>query len=69
MIKSVDPRDTRAVRNLENVIAWNEMMINEKRPKEAIEKYTRPGLHPAQSPAHGRSPGDHQVLHAGHDGA
>jgi len=42
MIKSVDPRDSRAVRNLENVIAWNEMMINQKRPKEAIEKYTRP---------------------------
>ena len=30
------------MRNLENVIAWNEMMINQKRPKEAIEKYTRP---------------------------
>ncbi len=41
MIKSVDPRDSRAVRNLENVIAWNDMMINQKRPKEAIEKYTR----------------------------
>ena len=37
MIKSVDPHDSRAVRNLENVIAWNEMMINQKRPKEAIE--------------------------------
>jgi predicted SnoaL-like aldol condensation-catalyzing enzyme len=42
IIKSVDPHDSRAVRNLENVIAWNEMMINQKRPKEAIEKYTRP---------------------------
>jgi predicted SnoaL-like aldol condensation-catalyzing enzyme len=42
MIKSVDPHDSRAVRNLENVIAWNEMMINQKRPKEAIEKYARP---------------------------
>jgi len=42
MIKSVDPRDSKAGRNLENVIAWNEMMINQKRPKEAIEKYTRP---------------------------
>ena len=42
MIKSVDPRDSRAVRNLENAIAWNEMMINQKRPKEAIEKYVRP---------------------------
>ena len=42
MIKSVDPRDSRAVRNLENFIAWNEMMINHQRPKEAIEKYTRP---------------------------
>ena len=42
MIKSVNPTDSKAVRNLENVIAWNEMMNNQKRPKEAIEKYTRP---------------------------
>ena len=42
MIKSVAPNDSKAVRNLENVITWNLMMINEKRPKEAILKYTRP---------------------------
>ncbi|MVU80693.1 hypothetical protein GPX89_26005 [Nocardia sp. ET3-3] len=42
MIEIVDVDDARAVRNKENVLAWVDMMINQKRPKEAVAKYVSP---------------------------
>lgn len=42
MIEIFDPSDARAVRNKDNVLAWCELMINQKRPREAVAKYLNP---------------------------
>jgi predicted SnoaL-like aldol condensation-catalyzing enzyme len=42
MIEIVNLGDRRAVRNKDNVLAWVEMMINQKRPREAVAKYVSP---------------------------
>ena len=42
MIVLVDPKDSRAVRNKDNVLALYEMMINQKKSEEATAKFVRP---------------------------
>jgi hypothetical protein len=42
MIVLVDPNDSRAVRNKENVLALYEMMINQKKSEEATAKFVSP---------------------------
>ena len=42
MIKAVDPNDSRAVRNVENTLACYELLINQKKPYEAAEKFLAP---------------------------
>jgi predicted SnoaL-like aldol condensation-catalyzing enzyme len=42
MIVLVDPSDSRAVRNKENVLALYEMMINQKKSEEAAAKFVSP---------------------------
>jgi predicted SnoaL-like aldol condensation-catalyzing enzyme len=42
MIEIVDPKDTRAVRNKENVLALYDAMINNKNPEEAVSKFLEP---------------------------
>ena len=39
----VDPRDRRAVRNIENVLTLYQMMINESRAEEGTSKFLTPG--------------------------
>jgi len=43
MIEIVDTNDRAAVRNLNNIVQLHEVMINQKRPKEAVAKYLDPG--------------------------
>src|SRR5690349_19675001 len=43
VIKLVDPNDDKAVRNLNNIVDLHEVMINQKRPEEAVAKYLDPG--------------------------
>lgn len=42
MIVLVDPKDSRAVRNKDNVLALYEMMINQKKSEEATAKFVSP---------------------------
>lgn len=42
MIVIVDPHDTRAVQNKDNVLALYELMINQKKPEEAVAKFLVP---------------------------
>jgi predicted SnoaL-like aldol condensation-catalyzing enzyme len=42
MIVTVDPKDARAVRNKDNVLALYEMMINLKKSEEGTAKYVSP---------------------------
>jgi predicted SnoaL-like aldol condensation-catalyzing enzyme len=42
MIVLVEPSDSRAVRNKENVLALYEMMINQKKSEEATAKFVSP---------------------------
>jgi predicted SnoaL-like aldol condensation-catalyzing enzyme len=42
MIKLVDPNDSRAVRNLDNVLALYDLMINQKKSKEGTAKFVSP---------------------------
>lgn len=42
MIVLVDPNDSRAVRNKDNVLALYEQMINQKKSQEATAKFVRP---------------------------
>ena len=42
MILLVDPNDSRAVRNKDNVLALYEQMINQKKSKEAAAKFVSP---------------------------
>jgi predicted SnoaL-like aldol condensation-catalyzing enzyme len=42
MLELVDPKDSRAVRNKDNVLALYELMINQKKSKEATAKFLRP---------------------------
>jgi len=43
MLKLVDTKDSVAVRNLENMINLHEVMINNRRPAEAVGSYLEPG--------------------------
>jgi predicted SnoaL-like aldol condensation-catalyzing enzyme len=38
----VDPNDARAVRNKDNILAFYDLMINKKRPEEAVAKFLVP---------------------------
>ena len=42
MIELVDINDSRAVRNKNNILAWYDLMINQKRSEEAAAKYVSP---------------------------
>jgi predicted SnoaL-like aldol condensation-catalyzing enzyme len=42
MIELVDPNDSRAVRNKDNVLALYELMINRKKSEEATAKFVSP---------------------------
>jgi predicted SnoaL-like aldol condensation-catalyzing enzyme len=42
MIKLVDPNDSRAVRNIDNVLALYDLMINQKKSKEGTAKFVSP---------------------------
>ena len=42
MIVLVDPHDSRAVRNKDNVLALYEQMINQKKSEEATAKFVSP---------------------------
>ena len=39
MITLVDPNNSRAIRNKDNVLAWYDLMINRKKPEEAAAKF------------------------------
>ncbi len=41
MLVLVDPKDTRAVRNKDNVLALYELMINQKKSEEATARFVR----------------------------
>jgi len=43
MIKMVDTNDKNAVRNLDNIVGLHEVMINQRRPAEAVAKFLDPG--------------------------
>src|SRR5229473_3345610 len=43
MIEIVDSNDARAVRNMDNVLALYDAMINRKHPEEAVSKFLVPG--------------------------
>lgn len=43
MLKLVDPNDPIAVRNLNHIIDLHEVMINQRKPEEAVAKYMDPG--------------------------
>jgi predicted SnoaL-like aldol condensation-catalyzing enzyme len=43
MEKLVNNNDSRAVRNMNNIISLHEVMINQKRPEEAVAKFLDPG--------------------------
>lgn len=42
MISIVDPKDARAVRNRDNILAFYDLMINQKKADEACAKYLVP---------------------------
>jgi len=42
MLVLVDPKDSRAVRNKDNVLALYDLMINQKKSEEATAKFIRP---------------------------
>jgi predicted SnoaL-like aldol condensation-catalyzing enzyme len=42
MLVLVDPKDSRAVRNKDIILAWYDLMINKKRPQEAAAKFVAP---------------------------
>ena len=42
MIKLVDPNDSRAVRNIDNVLALYDLMINQKKSEEGTAKFVSP---------------------------
>ena len=42
MITLVDPNNSRAIRNKDNVLAWYDLMINRKKPEEAAAKFVNP---------------------------
>lgn len=42
MIVNIDPHDAHAVRNKDNVLALYELMINQKKPEEAVAKFLVP---------------------------
>lgn len=43
MLKLVDSNDHRAVRNLNNIVDLHEVMINQRRPAEAVAQFLDPG--------------------------
>ncbi len=68
MIVLVDPNDSRAVRNKDNVLALYDLMINQKKSEEFVSKFIQPRIYPAQ-PAHcGRFCGTRTVFWQGHQG-
>ena len=42
MIEIVDPKDARAVRNKDNILACYELLINQQKPEEAAKNYVVP---------------------------
>lgn len=42
MIVSVDANDARAIRNKDNILALYDLMINKKKPEEAVSKFLVP---------------------------
>jgi predicted SnoaL-like aldol condensation-catalyzing enzyme len=42
MITLVDPNDSRAIRNKDNVLALHDLMINRKKSEEATAKFISP---------------------------
>jgi predicted SnoaL-like aldol condensation-catalyzing enzyme len=42
MIELVDANDSRVVRNKDNVLAWYDLMINQRKPEEATAGYVSP---------------------------
>jgi predicted SnoaL-like aldol condensation-catalyzing enzyme len=43
MLVLVDPKDSRAVRNKDNILAWYDLTIDKKRSEEAATKFVAPG--------------------------
>jgi predicted SnoaL-like aldol condensation-catalyzing enzyme len=43
MIELVDTNDRNAVRNMNNIVELHEVMINQRRPEEAVAEYLDPG--------------------------
>lgn len=43
MVEIVDPNDHRAVRNMNNIVQLHEVMINQRRPEEAVANFLDPG--------------------------
>jgi predicted SnoaL-like aldol condensation-catalyzing enzyme len=43
MLRLVDPSDAAAVRNLENIVQLHEVMINQRRPADAVGAFLDPG--------------------------
>lgn len=43
MIKLVDGNDPIAVRNMNNIVNLHDVMINQRRPEEAVAKFLDPG--------------------------
>jgi predicted SnoaL-like aldol condensation-catalyzing enzyme len=43
MIEIVDTNDRNAVRNMNNIVELHEVMINQRRPEEAVAKFLDPG--------------------------
>lgn len=43
MIEIIDPNDTRAVRNKGNILAFYDLMIDQKKSEEAAAKFVSPG--------------------------
>jgi hypothetical protein len=54
MIVLVDPKDSRTVRNKDNVLALYEMMINQKKSEERTATFVSSGVHPTQPSDSGR---------------
>jgi predicted SnoaL-like aldol condensation-catalyzing enzyme len=43
MIELVDTNDRNAVRNMNNIVELHEVMINQRRPEEAVAEFLDPG--------------------------
>ncbi len=43
MVLSLDTNDARAVQNKDNILAFYDLMINKKKPQEAVDNFLAPG--------------------------